>query len=52
MCTRIERNFNVPDFLKDNSERYGFMLNRDPANANFKDWDPVEEKMVDNYSGI
>ncbi len=52
MCTRIERNYDVPDFLKANSEQYGFMLDRDPPNANFRDYDPIAQKlMLDESEG-
>jgi len=46
-CTRIERNFDVPDFLKKNIKQYSFMLDRDPANANFVDYDPTEQKLIE-----
>ncbi|KAB5585182.1 family 17 glycosyltransferase [Coniochaeta sp. 2T2.1] len=48
LYTRIERNFDVPDFLHvgTNSEKYGFMLSRDPPNANFKDWDPKTQTLL------
>ena len=45
-CTRIERNFDVPDFLKANNRQYGFMLNRDPPNAGFNDYDPEKGELI------
>ena len=47
-CTRIERNFDVPDFLKANPRQYGFMLNRDPPNAGFSDYDPVKGELIED----
>lgn len=38
-CTRVEHNRDVPDFLLANSEKYAYMLDRDPPNANFRDID-------------
>jgi beta-1,4-mannosyl-glycoprotein beta-1,4-N-acetylglucosaminyltransferase len=34
---RIEDNRDVPDFLRANEEKYKFVFNRDPENANFVD---------------
>ncbi|KAF3921107.1 hypothetical protein AA313_de0209530 [Arthrobotrys entomopaga] len=36
---RVEDNSDVPGFLKENEEKYLFMLDRDPENANFLDLD-------------
>ena len=49
-CTRIERNFDVPDFLKANSRQYSFILNRDPPNAGFNDYDPVKGELIEDKS--
>ncbi len=46
-CTRIERNFDIPDFVRNNGRKYDFLLDRDPPNANFKDFDPVSGTLVD-----
>lgn len=37
---RIEENLDVPDFLRQekNRERFAYMLDRDPRDANFKDY--------------
>ncbi|EPS44131.1 hypothetical protein H072_1884 [Dactylellina haptotyla CBS 200.50] len=34
---RVEDNFDIPEFLKENKERYLFMFDRDPEDANFID---------------
>ncbi|TVY81801.1 Beta-1,4-mannosyl-glycoprotein 4-beta-N-acetylglucosaminyltransferase [Lachnellula suecica] len=34
---RVEDNPDVPRFLRRNAERYSYMLDRDPKNANFRD---------------
>jgi hypothetical protein len=38
----------VPDFFRvgTNAEKYNFMLDRNPPNANFMDWDPETQTMV------
>lgn len=41
---RVEENLDVPDFMKRNPERYKYMLDRDPLNANFVDYSPEEAK--------
>jgi len=41
---RIEDNPDVPQFLLKNSQTYNYLLDRDPANANFKDYTPPPEK--------
>lgn len=35
---RIENNPDIPKFLVAHSDKYAFMLNRNPPNANFKDY--------------
>ncbi|KAL8400578.1 hypothetical protein RB594_000830 [Gaeumannomyces avenae] len=39
-CTRVEHNKDVPEFVANNREKYGYMLDRDPPNANFIDYTP------------
>ncbi|KFY26957.1 hypothetical protein V493_03767 [Pseudogymnoascus sp. VKM F-4281 (FW-2241)] len=34
---RVEDNQDVPEFLKEHSEKYAFAVNRDPPNGNFQD---------------
>ncbi|KAF3184837.1 hypothetical protein TWF225_005748 [Orbilia oligospora] len=40
---RIEDNPDVPEFLKENKEKYLYMFDRDPENANFVDLQYLEE---------
>ena len=37
---RVEDNPDVPQYLLKNQKQYAYMLNRDPPNANFKDYTP------------
>ncbi|TDZ40031.1 hypothetical protein C8034_v011437 [Colletotrichum sidae] len=37
---RVEENHDVPDYVKRNSDKFSYLLNRDPPNANFKDYTP------------
>lgn len=37
---RIDNNNDAPRYLLDNKERFDYLLNRDPENANFKDYSP------------
>ncbi|PGH15249.1 hypothetical protein AJ80_05602 [Polytolypa hystricis UAMH7299] len=39
---RVENNQDVPSFLKKNYEKFSYMLNRDPENANFRDYVPPQ----------
>jgi beta-1,4-mannosyl-glycoprotein beta-1,4-N-acetylglucosaminyltransferase len=40
---RIEDNPDVPKFLVENSRQFSYLLNRDPPNANFKDYVPPKK---------
>ncbi|KZL81899.1 glycosyltransferase family 17, partial [Colletotrichum incanum] len=37
---RIETNHDVPDYVKHNSYKFRFLLDRDPPNGNFRDYTP------------
>ncbi|KAK1538095.1 glycosyltransferase family 17 [Colletotrichum paranaense] len=37
---RIEENHDVPDYVKKNSDKFKYLLDRDPLNANFRDYTP------------
>ena len=39
---RVEDNPDVPQFLLKNQKQYAYMLDRDPPNANFKDYTPPD----------
>lgn len=41
---RVEDNLDVPEFLLKHSEKYAYMLDRDPPNANFKDYTAPENE--------
>lgn len=41
---RVEQNLDIPRFLLDHPEKYAYMLDRDPANANFRDYKASEEE--------
>lgn len=43
---RIEDNPDVPEFLRRNKETYSYMLDRDPMNANFRDYTAPQEELV------
>ncbi|KUI71242.1 hypothetical protein VM1G_06879 [Cytospora mali] len=40
--SRIESNIDIPFYLRDNPHRFPWMLDRDPHNANFDDFDEAE----------
>ncbi|POS78734.1 glycosyltransferase family 17 [Diaporthe helianthi] len=40
--SRIEFNPDIPSYLQDNTHRFPWMLNRNPLDANFKDFDEAE----------
>jgi beta-1,4-mannosyl-glycoprotein beta-1,4-N-acetylglucosaminyltransferase len=40
---RVEDNPDVPEFLRRNSQKYSYMLDRDPKNANFRDYTAPQE---------
>lgn len=37
---RVEKNEDIPRYLKTNQEKFTYMLDRDPTNANFRDYSP------------
>ncbi|OJD15135.1 hypothetical protein AJ78_04592 [Emergomyces pasteurianus Ep9510] len=37
---RVQADYDVPGYVKANKERFAYLLNRDPENANFKDYPP------------
>jgi len=37
----------VPDVIKNHPREYRYMLNRDAADAGFRDYDPVAEKLIE-----
>ena len=37
---RVENNQDIPRYLKENREKFRYMLNRDAANAGFVDYNP------------
>ncbi|OLN82077.1 hypothetical protein CCHL11_07697 [Colletotrichum chlorophyti] len=39
---RVEVNHDVPDYLKHNSQKFKFLLDRDPPNGNFRDYTPKQ----------
>ncbi|GKT82318.1 glycosyl transferase family 17 protein [Colletotrichum tofieldiae] len=38
---RFERNFDVPDYIKQHSNKFRYLIDRDPPNGNFKDYNPI-----------
>ncbi|KAL0943690.1 glycosyltransferase family 17 [Colletotrichum truncatum] len=36
---RVENNQDIPDYIKRNPEKFKFLVDRDPPNANFRDYD-------------
>lgn len=40
---RVEGNEDIPRFLRDNRERFGYMLDRDGESAGFVDYVPEQE---------
>jgi len=36
--TRLDSNEDIPEYIKENRQKFEYMLDRDPENANFKDW--------------
>ncbi|KAK2010244.1 family 17 glycosyltransferase [Colletotrichum eremochloae] len=37
---RIQDNHDIPDYIKENRNRFDFLVDRDPPNANFRDYIP------------
>ncbi|GJC93443.1 glycosyltransferase family 17 [Colletotrichum higginsianum] len=37
---RIETNHDIPDYVKQNPEKFKFLIDRDPSNGNFRDYTP------------
>ncbi|KAK1982693.1 family 17 glycosyltransferase [Colletotrichum cereale] len=37
---RMEGNRDVPDYVRDNSDKFKYLLDRDPPNGNFRDYTP------------
>lgn len=35
---RVDFNDDIPEYLKHNRERFNYLLDRDPPNANFRDY--------------
>ncbi len=40
---RVELNADIPEYLRTHQESFSYMLDRDPSNANFKDYQTVED---------
>ncbi|GKT44361.1 uncharacterized protein ColSpa_04542 [Colletotrichum spaethianum] len=38
---RVERNFDVPDYIKQHSDKFKYMIDRNPPNGNYRDYDPI-----------
>jgi beta-1,4-mannosyl-glycoprotein beta-1,4-N-acetylglucosaminyltransferase len=41
---RVESNPDIPEFIKAHKEKFSYMIDRDPANANFRDYTVKEER--------
>ena len=48
-CDRVEDNVDVPGFLLKNKERFGYLLNRDSANAGFADYTPPKKEKFEQF---
>jgi len=41
---RVESNPDIPEFIRAHKEKFSYMVDRDPANANFRDYTVKEER--------
>jgi beta-1,4-mannosyl-glycoprotein beta-1,4-N-acetylglucosaminyltransferase len=41
---RVESNPDIPEFIRAHKEKFSYMIDRDPANANFRDYTVKEER--------
>jgi beta-1,4-mannosyl-glycoprotein beta-1,4-N-acetylglucosaminyltransferase len=39
---RVESNTDIPEYMKANKDKFSYMVDRDPPNANFRDYTPED----------